>query len=82
MKASGKISAVDDGEEVLLACPPLASGEDVDCIEMSAEDIYKDLRLRGYEYEGQFKGIVKAQSTGKPQSLSLYSHWLHYLLVT
>jgi len=31
---------------------------------MAPNDVYKDLRLRGYEYSGQFQGILKATSKG------------------
>ena len=33
-------------------------------MELTSDDIYKVLRLRGYEYGGKFKGIVQADSKG------------------
>ena len=34
-------------------------------LSLSTEDIYKELRLQGYEYHGAFKGIKLADSDGK-----------------
>lgn len=33
--------------------------------QLTSEDIYKELRLRGYEYGGFFKGIKKSDIDGK-----------------
>jgi fatty acid synthase len=33
-------------------------------LELRPADIYKELRLRGYEYEGEFRGIFKAGNRG------------------
>lgn len=65
VKVSGKISVVDEGEDALLSCVPAVSSEGVGSITMNAEDVYQDLRLRGYEYGGEFKGIVQTQSNGE-----------------
>ena len=32
---------------------------------LNNDDVYKILRLRGYEYGGKFKGIVQADNRGK-----------------
>ena len=34
-------------------------------IELKADDVYKLLRLRGYEYTGKFKGILQADNRGE-----------------
>ena len=65
VKVSGKIYAVDEGEEVLLECPPAIKGESDDSITLNTEDVYQELRLRSYEYQGQFKGILQTQANGK-----------------
>ena len=33
--------------------------------ELKMEDVYKLLRLRGYEYRGKFKGILQAENRGE-----------------
>lgn len=35
-----------------------------DHIRLAAEDIYKELRLRGYDYSGDFQGIHSSDNLG------------------
>jgi fatty acid synthase len=37
----------------------------VDLLELSSRDIYKELRLRGYNYERDFRGLVSLDSSGE-----------------
>lgn len=62
--ATGKVSLMEKwrGLPENLSPTPL-TGTSV--YELQAEDIYKELRLRGYEYGGVFKGIIKSDLTGK-----------------
>jgi fatty acid synthase len=36
-----------------------------DLLELSSQDIYKELRLRGYNYQGDFCGLVSLDSSGE-----------------
>lgn len=36
-----------------------------DLLELSSEDIYKELRLRGYNYRGAFCGLVSLDKSGE-----------------
>jgi fatty acid synthase len=36
-----------------------------DLLELSSQDIYKELRLRGYNYQGDFCGLVSLDSCGE-----------------
>jgi len=36
-----------------------------DMLELSSQDIYKELRLRGYNYQGDFCGLVSLDSCGE-----------------
>ncbi|KAL3209005.1 hypothetical protein MRX96_038385 [Rhipicephalus microplus] len=53
--ASGTIRVVDDNERIL-DIDSLPSQTDQLTYELHSEDIYKELRLRGYEYGGPFQG--------------------------
>lgn len=46
-----------------------------DAIELSSKDIYKELRLRGYDYGSTFQGIHQASSDSKVGRLK-YSNWI------
>jgi len=43
-------------------------------LRLNSEDIYKELRLRGYDYGPTFQGIVSASTTGKSLLLLLIFH--------
>jgi fatty acid synthase len=36
-----------------------------DLLELSSEDIYKELHLRGYNYQGAFCGLVSLDKSGE-----------------
>ena len=36
-----------------------------DLLELSSRDIYKELRLRGYNYQGDFCGLVSLNNSGE-----------------
>jgi fatty acid synthase len=36
-----------------------------DLLQLSSQDIYKELRLHGYNYQGDFRGLVSLDSSGK-----------------
>lgn len=64
LKVTGRITLTEEGETTLLDCGHMgekAGGG----MELKSGDIYKDLRLRGYDYETAFRGIVTANSNGK-----------------
>lgn len=73
IKCSGKIRTVEQGEEALLDRPeedgPFA---DINDLEMKAKDLYHELWIRGYEYEGEFRGLISAESNGKSLKLLLH----------
>jgi len=62
VKATGTIQVVDDGPALMELEP---AEEDDSMIEMKSADVYKDLRLRGYEYGPTFQGIQTADAYGK-----------------
>ncbi|KAL1444886.1 hypothetical protein MTO96_029426, partial [Rhipicephalus appendiculatus] len=57
--ATGHVRVAEEGEKLLDQEPPCVPAETV-AYELEAADIYKELRLRGYEYHGAFQGILKA----------------------
>lgn len=60
---SGHVRLPEDVEkEQLSLTPPVPN---VDALDLELADIYKDMRLRGYDYSGAFRGIKQADNTGK-----------------
>lgn len=46
---------------------------------LTSEDVYKRLRLFGYHYTGLFRGILRADSSGRNFHLNWNKNWISYL---
>lgn len=62
---SGRIFVPEDVDREMLELPPPAKTIDKNLITLNTSDIYKELRLRGYDYSGDFRGIIEADNKGK-----------------
>lgn len=76
---SGKISVPEDvSREVLnLSTPQVPSEKDI--LSLNAADIYKELRLRGYDYEGIFRGITESDNRGINGQLKWENNWISFI---
>lgn len=46
---------------------------------MTAKDIYKELKLRGYQYSGSFRGITSASSMGEQGHIAWELNWVTFM---
>ncbi|XP_011705711.1 PREDICTED: fatty acid synthase-like, partial [Wasmannia auropunctata] len=46
---------------------------------MSARDIYKELKLRGYQYSGLFRGLKSASISGKNGHIIWTNNWVTFV---
>lgn len=46
---------------------------------MTARDIYKELRLRGYQYSGWFRGLQSASISGKKGHIIWKRNWITFM---
>lgn len=46
---------------------------------MTARDIYKELRLRGYQYSGWFRGLHSASISGKKGHIVWRKNWVTFM---
>ncbi|XP_077489973.1 fatty acid synthase-like [Amblyomma americanum] len=76
--ASGRIRVAEEGEEILGKSTPGPLVEAVPC-ELDTEEIYKDLRLRGYGYSGSFKSILKADLHKPHGKLMWTDNWVTFI---
>ncbi|XP_077526185.1 fatty acid synthase-like isoform X2 [Haemaphysalis longicornis] len=76
--ATGRVRMAEQGVELLDKEPPGAPSEEVE-YDLDAEDIYKELRLRGYEYHGAFRGILKADTKRPCGKLKWENNWVTFL---
>ncbi|CAD6237323.1 GSCOCG00002250001-RA-CDS, partial [Cotesia congregata] len=47
--------------------------------EMTAKDVYKELRLRGYQYSGSFRGIKSASTSGMRGKIAWINNWVAFM---
>lgn len=46
---------------------------------LSEEDVYKELRLRGYQYGGVFRGIRSSDRRGHNGQLAWLGNWVSFM---
>ncbi|KAH8306772.1 hypothetical protein KR044_013278 [Drosophila immigrans] len=76
---SGKIQLVDSQQPHLeqLNLPELPGSAGV--IKLYAKDVYKELRLRGYDYSGLFQGIVSTDVQAVAGQLLWSDNWISFM---
>lgn len=77
LTVSGKISIPEDVSESELSLPDLS--EDAFSITLNSTEIYKELRLRGYEYSGVFCGIISSDSQSITGRLRWQHNWISFI---
>lgn len=64
---TGRVYVPEDINEECINMPPIEDDDDPthpDNLPLSGRDVYKELRLRGYNYKGLFRGITYANNKG------------------
>lgn len=62
-------------EQLTLAKPKV----NTEHITLNSSDVYKDLRLRGYDYQGIFKGIMSADNYAKSGMLKWENNYISFI---
>ncbi|XP_030556630.1 fatty acid synthase [Drosophila novamexicana] len=75
--ASGKIKLVANVQELQLNLPGLPGSAGV--AKLCTKDVYKELRLRGYDYGGIFQGIVDVDNSGVAGRLLWADNWISFM---
>lgn len=73
---TGVIRVVTDIDAVLTELPPLDNSS---YPMLNKEDFYKELRLRGYEYNGEFKSVSEARSDGLYGRIQWNGNWVSFM---
>lgn len=73
---TGRIYVPENIDRECVSMPPLKETETKpDTLPLSSRDVYKELRLRGYNYKGLFRGITEANNEGTNfYILNFFSH--------
>ncbi|PSN28987.1 Fatty acid synthase [Blattella germanica] len=76
---SGRIYVPEDIEKEQLDLSPPVQPVERDLLSLRTPDIYKDLRLRGYDYGGIFRGIVESDNRGVSGKLEWKENWISFM---
>ncbi|XP_070380766.1 fatty acid synthase-like [Dermacentor albipictus] len=76
--ASGCIRVAEGGSSAIDTELPVTCAEST-AYELDAEDIYKELAVRGYDYQGAFRGIMKAGIQEPCGKLQWKENWLTFV---
>ncbi|XP_055550797.1 fatty acid synthase [Wyeomyia smithii] len=77
LAVSGKITIPEKVENEELALYKL--DDDKSGIPMNTSDVYKELRLRGYDYGGLFRGVTKADGRAINGELQWKDNWVSFM---
>ncbi|XP_011311362.1 fatty acid synthase [Fopius arisanus] len=64
-------------EQLNLSPPP--GKDETNLLKLTSKDIYKDLRLRGYDYTGIFQGLKSSDNHGIKGELTWVNNWVSFM---
>lgn len=76
---TGKISVPENAQDQQLNLPVPVTKHEPELLELTTTDVYKDLRLRGYDYSGIFQGIKSSDNRGIAGKLAWFNEWIPYI---
>ncbi|KAF2899281.1 hypothetical protein ILUMI_06894 [Ignelater luminosus] len=76
---SGKISVHEDTNKEMLNLPTLFVKPETDVLSLSKSDVYRELRLRGYDYGGVFQGIAESDNRVSHGKLEWNNNWASFI---
>lgn len=76
---SGRISIPEDVTKESLHLPVPVIKPEKDVLPLNNSDIYKELRLRGYDYSGIFRGIHESDNRGFNGKLKWENNWISFI---
>ncbi|KAI8423492.1 hypothetical protein MSG28_012606 [Choristoneura fumiferana] len=78
--ATGRARLVTDPAAERLPVAALADDAPVEDIpSLDAHDVYKELHLRGYNYQGVFRGVLQSNAIGTEGLLAWENNWISFI---
>ncbi|XP_014239844.1 fatty acid synthase-like [Cimex lectularius] len=91
-KSSGKFEVIEGGaaivtgkvlipseEDIVKEMCPIEGDKGVTSFSLNAKDFYKELRLRGYNYKGLFRSVVKANVSEAAGKITWHNNWVAFM---
>ncbi|KAM3842210.1 fatty acid synthase-like, partial [Diretmus argenteus] len=82
LAVSGKVSILEDAALDSFRSQigqPAATDDGDPKMKLTAHDVYKELRLRGYDYGKNFQGILESSNAGDSGKLQWTGNWVTFL---
>ncbi|CAD6242162.1 GSCOCG00009427001-RA-CDS [Cotesia congregata] len=76
---TGKIRESENIQKDQLNLPVPTVKSESDLLNLTTGDVYKDLRLRGYDYNGIFQGIKSSDNRGTVGELAWVKNWISFM---
>ncbi|KAF9823812.1 hypothetical protein SFRURICE_006663, partial [Spodoptera frugiperda] len=76
---TGRIYAKKNVGQDIRALPPLPEASGPGIKHLLTKDFYKELRLRGYQYSGLFRGVIGCNVEGTRGRLSWVNNWVTFM---
>jgi fatty acid synthase len=76
---SGRIYVPEDVSKEVLNLKKQVPEVSKDLLSLNGSDVYKELRLRGYDYDGIFRGIVESDNRGVKGKLKWNNNWISFI---
>ncbi|XP_059048223.1 fatty acid synthase-like [Achroia grisella] len=76
---TGLIRKQEDVEKKYLKLPALIETSETDKHIMNTKDFYKEMKLRGYQYRGLFRGVIETNVDKTHARLVWDKNWITYL---
>ncbi|XP_017037404.1 fatty acid synthase [Drosophila kikkawai] len=77
LAVSGRITTPESIENEELPLEPQTASTAAK--ELATNDVYKELRLRGYDYAGIFRGIVRSDTVASAGKLQWVDNWISFM---
>ncbi|CAK1589934.1 unnamed protein product [Parnassius mnemosyne] len=77
--ATGRIYSKENVGEDFVELPPLSDVEDSNLLRLTTKDFYKELRLRGYQHSGLFRGILDCNVESTHGRVIWNNNWVVFL---
>lgn len=76
---SGKIYEPEDISKEMLELHKPFTKKESNVLQLAEADVYKDLRLRGYDYTGIFRGIHESENRATSGKLKWENNWISFI---
>ncbi|CAG5047033.1 unnamed protein product [Parnassius apollo] len=77
--ATGRIYAKQNVGQDFVELPPVSEVEDSNLLRLSTKDFYKELRLRGYQHNGLFRGVLDCNVESTHGHVIWNNNWVVFL---